>query len=197
MAASSEKSEHSQFNGAAMKKIILLSALVCFFAALGVAAVGWKSDNEILQFDLGGGWKDVGHDEKGKGHTITFRREGEDVDRWKEQVTYTYGPKSHFLLTPEKEANSVKTLMQKEWRDNVEFNVIMADETRVLYEWHTKWSAQTHEQHDVTLVVHGKQNWFDLSYVNREKDFSPETRQQWITTLSNATIKTAPAATPE
>jgi hypothetical protein len=44
--------------------------------------------------------------------------------------------------------------------------------------------------------IHGQQNWFDLSYVNREKEFTAEMRQQWLTIFSNSTLKTATAVTP-
>ena len=52
------------------------------------------------------------------------------------------------------------------------------------------------QQYDFTIIVHGQQNWFDLSYVNREKEFTAEMRQRWLTIFSNSTLKTATAVTP-
>jgi hypothetical protein len=173
-----------------VKNLIPLAALICLLSTLGAAAT--ESQNEVLQFDLGAGWKDVSHTESGKRHTVTFIREGDDAAHWKERVTYMYGANSRGQRPPRQEAEDIQKFTEKTFRhDLVDFNIIAADETSVLYEFHTKWSAQTHEQHVITRIVHSQHNWFDLSYVTREPEFGADQRAQWIKTLTDATVKTA------
>jgi hypothetical protein len=183
-----------------VKKLLPLVALICLLSTFAATKPATKPTtelatefpDEVLHFDLGAGWHDVNHTETGKRQTITFLREGDQLAHWKERVTYTYGPKLRGFLSPQKEAEEIKRYTAKTFRqDLVAFNIISADDSIVLYEWNTKWSAQTHEQHDLTRILQGQHNWFDLSYVSRKSDYDLATRAWWIKTLTDATIKTA------
>jgi hypothetical protein len=130
------------------------------------------------------------HADEGKRHTVDFIREGDDPAHWKERVTYQYGANSRGERPPRQEVEEIQKFTEKTFRQDLEsFNIISVDETSALYEFHTKWSAQSHEQHVITRIVHSQHNWFDLSYASRKPDFDLETRAWWIKTLSDATIK--------
>ena len=179
-----------------MKKLILLAAfLVSLVSWAGAMAA--DSQTEVLKFKIGTDWKAVRHSDTGKGHSITYIREGDDINHWKEILTYLYGARRRGLQTPDKEFNVLKRDTEKQWPGLTDWNVIAQDENSILYEWHTQWSARTHEEWNITRIVHTKNNWFTLMYVARVHELAPDTRAQWIKTFSDATTSTDPTTSPE
>ena len=178
-----------------MKKLLVLAAFVCFVSWVGAAA--GDSQKEVLNFKIGDDWKIVSHSDRGKVHSVTYIREGDDINHWKEIFDYTIGVRGRGTRPPEKELSVVEADLEKKWPGQTEWNVISQDENSILYERHTKWSAVTHEERSITRIIHGKYSWFMLTYTARVRDLAPDTRAQWIKTFSDATISTDSAAGPE
>ena len=169
-----------------MKKLILLVCLVSW-----VGATAADSQKEVLNFKIGDDWKAVSHSDTGRHHSITYIREGDNINQWKEIFIYAYGVRRRGLLRPDKELSVLEADMEKQWPGQMDWNVIAQDESSILYERHTKSSVRTLEERGITRIIHGKYNWFTLTYVARLHDLAPDTRAQWIKTFSDATIDTA------
>jgi hypothetical protein len=178
-----------------MKKFIVLAALVCVVSWVGATA--GDSQQEFLNFQIGNDWKTVRHSDTGKGHAVTYIRDGDEIIHWKEIFTYLYGARKRGLQSPDKEFNVLKRDTEKQLPGLTDWNVIAQDENSILYEWHTQWSARTHEEWNITRIVHTKSNWFTLMYVARVHELAPDTRTQWIRTFSDATISTDPTTSPK
>jgi hypothetical protein len=177
-----------------MKKLIVRAALVCLVSWVGTTAA--DSQKEVLDFKIGDDWKVASHSDTGRGHTITYIREGDDLNHWKETFSYLHGVRRRGLQPPDKEFSVLKANMEKRWPGLTDWNVIAKDEESILYEWHTKWSVRTHEECNITRIIHGKYNWFTLTYAARVQELAPDTRAQWIKTFSDATISTDSTASP-
>lgn len=178
-----------------MKKLIVLAAFLSLVSWAGATAP--DSQNEVLNFKIGDDWKAVRHSDTGKGHSITYIREGDDIGHWKEIFTYLYGARRRGLRPPDQEFSILKRDTEKQWPGLTDWNVIAQDENSILYEWHTKWSARTHEEWNITRIIHTKNNWFTLMYVARVHESAPDTRAQWIKAFSDASISTDSTASPE
>jgi hypothetical protein len=177
-----------------MKKLILRVAIVCLLSSVGAAAA--DSHIEVLKFNIGDDWKTVGHSDTGSGHSIRYIRDGDDINHWKETFTYLFGVRRRGLRPPEKEFSTLEADTEKQWPGLTDWNVIAKDEDSILYEWHMKWSARTHEECNISRIIHTKYNWFTLLYVARVHELAPDTRAQWIKILSDATVSTDSSATP-
>lgn len=67
-----------------MKKLIVLAAFLSLVSWAGATAP--DSQNEVLNFKIGDDWKAVRHSDTGKGHSITYIREGDDIGHWKRSL---------------------------------------------------------------------------------------------------------------
>jgi hypothetical protein len=65
-------------NGAAIKKLIVLAAFVCFVSRVGDTADDFHK--EVLNFKIGNYWKVAAHSDTDKGHAITYIRQGDDIN---------------------------------------------------------------------------------------------------------------------
>lgn len=178
-----------------MKKLIARAAFVCLVSWVGATAA--DSQKEVLNFKIGDDWKAVSHSDTGRGHSIKYIREGDDINHWKETFTYLYGVRTRGLRPPDKELSKLEADVEKQLPGLTDWNVIAKDENSILYEWHTKWSVRAHEECNITRIIHSKYNWFTLIYVARVPELTPETRAQWIKTFSDATISTDSNASSE
>jgi len=178
-----------------MKKLIVLAAFVC--AVSWMAATAADSHNEVLNFKIEDDWKAGSHSETSHGHSIMYFHGGDDINHWKENFTYLYGVRKRGLRPPDEELKVLQADMEKRWPGLTDWNVIARDENSILYEWHLKWSARTHEECNITRIIHTKYNWFTLTYAARVPELTPETRDLWIKTFSDATISTDSNTNPE
>ena len=178
-----------------MKKLIVLAAFAC--AVSWMAATAADSHKEVLNFKIGDDWKAVSHSETGHGHSIEYLRGGDDINHWKEKFAYLYGVRKRGLRPPDEELEVLQKDIEKRWPSLTDWNVIARNENSILYEWHLKWSARTHEEWNITRIIHTKYNWFTLTYTARAPELTPETRDLWIKTFSDATISTDSNATSE
>jgi hypothetical protein len=178
-----------------MKKLIVLATFVCLIARVGVTAA--DSPKEVLNFKIGDDWKVAAHSDEHDSHSIIYIREGDDIDHWKERFSYLYGPRRRGLQSPDKEFNTLKRDMEKQWPGLTDWNVIAQDENSILFEWHTAWSAQTHDEWNILRIIHTKKNWFTLRYAARAHELAPDTRAQWIKNFSDATVSDDSTASPE
>ena len=177
-----------------MKKLLATVAFASLFSLAGVIAA--DSPKEVLNFKIGDDWKAVSHSESGKGGSITYIREGDDLSHWKEIFTYLHGVRRRGLRSPEKELGDVEANEKKKSPGLMEWNIVSQDENSILFESHTKWSTLTHEQRAIMRIIHGKYNWYTLSYAAKVHDLDPDTRAQWIKTFSDAAITTDSSASP-
>jgi hypothetical protein len=69
-----------------MKELIALAAFVCLVSWAGARPA--DSQKEVLNFKIGDDWKAVSHSDTGRGHSITYIREGDDINHWKEIISY-------------------------------------------------------------------------------------------------------------
>jgi hypothetical protein len=177
-----------------MKRLIVRAAFVCLVS--WVAAAAADSHKEVLNFKIVDDWKAVSHSDTGSGHSIKYIRDGDDINHWKEMFTYLYGVRRRGLRSPDKELSTLEADMEKQWPGLTDWNVITKDEDSILYEWHTKWSVRTHEECNITRIIHSKYNWFTLTYAARVHELAPDTRAQWIKIFSDATVSTDPIPSP-
>jgi hypothetical protein len=173
----------------------MLAAFVCLVSWAGARA--GDSQKEVLNFKIGDDWKAVSHSDTGRGHSITYIREGDDLEHWKEIFTYLYGVRRRGLRPPDQEFSILRRDVEKRLPGLTDWSVIAQDDSSILYEWHTNWSARTHEEWNITRIIHTKYNWFTLTYAARVHELAPDTRAQWIKTFSDATIGTDSTASPE
>jgi hypothetical protein len=177
-----------------MKKLIVLAAFACLISWVGAKAA--DSHNEVLNFKIGDDWKAVSLSDAGRGHLITYIREGDDINHWKEIFTYLYGVRRRGLRPPDQEYGVLKRDTEKQWPGLTNWSVIAQDENSILYEWHTDWSARTKEECNITRIIHTKYNWFTLTYAAKVHELAPDTRAQWIKTFSDVTISADSTSSP-
>jgi hypothetical protein len=178
-----------------MKKLIALVAFVCLVSWVGARAA--NSHNEALNFKIGDDWKVASNSDTGRGHSIKYVREGDDLDHWKEIFSYSHGVRTRGLRPPDQEFSMIKRDIEKQWPGLTDWSVIAQDENSILYERHTNWSARTHEEWNIGRIVHTKYSWFTISYTARVHELPPDTRAQWIKTFSDVTISADSNASPE
>ncbi len=145
-------------------------------------------EKEVLRFKLGSEWKPAYSSNAKRSTILEFIREGDDINRWKELVTYqNFG--RHGKASPEETLNRLKAAREQECPGATEWNVIDKNEGRIVYEWHAKPCLSWPEQSEIATIIVGKDNVFFLHYAAKVYELAPETREQWIKTLSAATIR--------
>jgi hypothetical protein len=175
-----------------MKNRIVFVAFVCIDLRVGAAAP--DSPKEVLNFKIGDDWKVIANSETGHGHSVTYARDADAGNPWKERVAYLYGARKRGLQAPEKEFRVLEADTEKRWPGLTEWKAISQDENSILYEWHIQWSASTHEEWNISRIIHTKHSWFTWMYTARAPELAPETRTQWIKTFSDATVVAADSA---
>jgi len=164
-----------------------LIAILTFSLLLSTGTVMAK-DKEVLRFKLGAEWKPVHTAETRQSMTLEFIREGDDINSWKELVTYqNFGREGK--ASPEDTLNKLKAAREKDCPGATEWNVIDKNESRILYEWHAKPCLDWPEQSEIATIAVGKHNVFFLHYAAKVHELAPDVRTQWIKTLSEAAIK--------
>jgi hypothetical protein len=168
-----------------MKPLLPVIAFLFLLSAAGYAS--HEPDNEALDFTLGPEWK-VGNIASTRVYTIKeFIRDGDDINNWKELVTI-----QKFWETskpsPEDVLNDLKRLREKECRGATEWTVIDKNENSILYEWQEKPCLGWPDQHEIARIIVGKYGRYLLRYTAKVRELAPETRAEWIKTLSGARI---------
>ncbi len=165
----------------------LMTVLAFLFLLLSVGDVMAKDKEEVLNFKLGTEWKPAHSSDTKRSMILEFIREGDDINNWKELVTYqNFGRDGK--ASPEDTLNKLKALREKECPGATEWNVIDKNESRVLYEWHAKPCLSWPEQSEISTIIVGRHNMFLLHYAAKVHELAPETRAQWIKRFSAASI---------
>lgn len=121
---------------------------------------------------------------------MEFVRKGDDINNWKELVTFqNFGRKGALsrhgaMPSPEDFLDSQKALREKECPGATEWNIIAQDENSIVYEWQAKPCAGWPEQHEMAKIVYGWYNIFILHYAAKVHELAPDTRAKWITRFS-------------
>lgn len=168
-----------------MKPLLPVITFLFLLSAAGYAA--HDPDNEALDFTLGPEWK-VGNIASTRVYTIKeFIRDGDDINNWKELVTI-----QKFWETskpsPEHVLNDLKRLKEKECPGATEWTVIDKNENSILYEWQEKPCLGWPDQHEIARILVGKYSQHFLRYTAKVHELAPETRAEWIKTLSGARV---------
>jgi hypothetical protein len=164
------------------------------FLILCVGDATPETKDEALDFKLGPEWL-AAHHANANGYTILeFVRQGDDINSWKELVTIQKFVGSS--KSPEETLNHLKKLREKECPGATEWNVIEKNENSILYEWQVKPCRGWPEQHEIARIIRGKHDLYFLHYAAKVHEIAPETREQWIKTLSSATITINSKADP-
>jgi hypothetical protein len=163
-----------------------MAVFVLLFLLLSQGVV-MATDKEVLRFKLGSEWKPAYSSAAKRSTILEFIREGDDINSWKELVTYQNYERDG-KASPEEMLNRLKANHERECPGTTEWNVIDKNESRVLYEWHAKPCLGWPEQSEIATIVVGRDNVFFLHYAAKVHELAPETREQWIKTLSAAAI---------
>jgi hypothetical protein len=96
----------------AMRRLMGVVAFLCFLSCVATAAADNKE--EILNFEIGTGWKNANVSLTRKSRTYEFTHPGDDIKDWKELVTIQNFAGS-MKSTPEKMLDDLKTIREKEY----------------------------------------------------------------------------------
>jgi hypothetical protein len=164
-----------------------LSTILTFLLLLSVGVVMAK-DKEVFSYSLGAEWKPASSSDTKRSVILEFVREGDDINNWKELVTYqNFGRDGK--ESPEDRLNKLKAIREKECPGATEWNVIDKNESHILYEWHAKPCLGWPEQSEIATIVVGKHNLFTLHYAAKVHELAPDVRAKWIKTFSAAAIR--------
>jgi hypothetical protein len=167
-----------------------MRVIAFLFLMLWVGVVIAKDKNEILEFALGLEWKPAYSSDRSRFMIMEFVREGDDINNWKELVTYqNFGRNGK--ESPEETLNKLKATREKNCPGVTEWNVIDKNESRVLYEWHAKPCLSWPEQSELATIIVGRHNVFLLHYAAKVHELAPDTRAQWIKRFSAAAISSS------
>lgn len=169
-----------------MKRFIVVACLTLLFASPTFAR-GKKT--ETLDFGTDPGWK-VGNarDVKGEYSMIEFIREGDDIQNWKELMTYQNFARPRSFRSPEDSLNMLKKIREENCPGVTEWKVIEQKDDSILYEWHAKPCLNQPEQSEIARILYGKNNVFILHFAAKGQQLPPEKRAEWLKTLSEAKI---------
>src|SRR5258705_13953129 len=143
---------------------------------------------EVLGFKLGSEWNPAYSSDKNRSEIMEFIREGDDLNNWKELVTYQNFER-HGKSSPEEILNKLKANREKECPGATTWNVIDKSESRILYEWQAKRCLNWPEQSELATIIVGKDNLFLLHYAAKVHELAPDVRAQWIKRFSDAAIQ--------
>ena len=169
-----------------VRKAISVVGVLCLLICGALPASGGTS--EVLRFQIDGRWKQANQTEKRGYVIIEWVREGDDINNWKELMTYqNFGLRGK--RTPEDFLNELKALREKECPGVTDWNVIEHDENSILYEWQAKPCMSWPDQHEVARIIFGKHILFLLRYTARVKELAPDTRTHWIKSFHDAAVR--------
>jgi hypothetical protein len=89
-----------------MRKVTRAVGLLCLVSCIAVPAVA--GENEVLHFELGLDWIVVRNTERHGHVVIEYLRRGDDLNNWKELLTYNNGRRSRGERSPEEEVNTLE-----------------------------------------------------------------------------------------
>lgn len=172
-----------------LKSLITILSLLSALLFAGVVMA--KDNSEVLGFKLGAEWKPAYSSDRHQSTILEFIREGDDINSWKELVTYQNFVR-HGKESAEDTLNKLKAIREKECPGATEWNVIDKNESRILYEWHAKPCLSWPEQSELATIVVGRYNLFLLHYAVKVHELAPDVRAEWIKRFSAAAITSNP-----
>lgn len=118
-----------------------------------------------------------------------FVWEGQAIDNWTEVLEVFNAWRGNYPSAIEDLYKLSIDTRNKKCPDSI-FNVINQDPNSILYEIKTINCPPNPDEHSITKLLYGRDNFFELIYTNKTKDLSKETREEWVRILSEAAIKT-------
>jgi hypothetical protein len=176
-----------------MKKLTpMVISFLCLIAC--IEAPPARAQRENIEFGLSTDWQLASNSETHDATIMEFVRKGDDINNWKELVTFQNFARKGALAprgampSPGDFLNTQKALREKECPGLTQWNTIAQDENSIVYEWQAKPCAGWPEQHEMAKIVYGHYNIFILHYAAKVHELTPDTRAKWIKTFSTFNI---------
>lgn len=173
-----------QFNGVAMKTLGKVAAVLLPAMLLAACASSpWETINIPINAK---GWK-LGYAPKPtqQGWIKEYVRPPQTVDNWTKLITLEF---LNGNTTPPKEFMGELEARMRKRCPGVQWQIIEAQKTRVIYEWKIDDCSGQQNQNEIAELLRGDYGLYRAAYTEKVPSIDPATRKQWIQWLSQAKI---------
>ena len=167
-----------------MKPLRRITAVLLPCLLLAACASGpWETINVPIKAK---GWK-LGYAPKPtqQGWIKEYVQPPETVDDWTKLITLQF---LNSNTTPPKQFMSELEARMKQRCPGVQWHIVQAAKTRVIYEWKIDDCPGQQNQNEISELIMGDYGLYRAAYTEKVPSMDPATRKQWIEWLSQAKI---------